>query len=70
MGIAAMMGLMHRIVTGDNLLALLVTLAVAVLVVCCVECNCYPRREDDEIFRHLRWGQPPSALPRQKKGAG
>jgi len=39
--------------TNANLLAILVTLGVALLLVCCLECTKCPRREKDDLFhRH------------------
>jgi hypothetical protein len=46
-----MLSFLHGFAAGDNLLAALVTAAVAVLLVCCVECSHCPRREEDDIFR-------------------
>jgi len=38
--------------TNANLMAILVTLGVAVLLVCCLECTKCPGREKDDIFKH------------------
>ena len=43
--------LAHLIASNANALAILVTVGVAVLVVCCLECTKCPCREKDEIFK-------------------
>ncbi len=47
----AMHVLIHWFATNANLLAILVTLGVGILLVCCVECTKCPRREKDELFK-------------------
>lgn len=48
-----MQTLSHWLVENGIVLAVLVTVGVAVLLVCCVECTRCPKREKDEIFhRH------------------
>ena len=48
-----MMDLSHWPVVNGSILAVLVTVGVAVLLVCCVECTRCPKREKDDIFhRH------------------
>ncbi|HET7103724.1 MAG TPA: hypothetical protein VFI20_06525 [Terracidiphilus sp.] len=42
----------HWIAEYANVLAILVTVAVAVLLVCCLECTNCPRRDKDDLFRH------------------
>jgi hypothetical protein len=45
--------LSHWLVVNGSILAVLVTVGVAVLLVCCVECSRCPKREKDDIFdRH------------------
>ena len=39
------------IVANANLLAFLVTVGVAFLLVCCLECTKCPGREKDELFK-------------------
>lgn len=39
--------------TGATIIALVITAAVAIFLVCCVECTKCPKKEKDEIFtRH------------------
>jgi hypothetical protein len=48
-----MHNLLHWVASYASLLAILVTLGVAVLLVCCLECTNCPSREKDDIFsRH------------------
>ena len=48
-----MHNLFHWFASYASVLAILVTLGVAVLLVCCLECTNCPKREKDEIFnRH------------------
>ena len=48
-----MHSLFHWIASYASVLAILVTLGVAVLLVCCLECTNCPSREKDEFFtRH------------------
>jgi hypothetical protein len=48
-----MLTLSHWLVANGIVLAVLVTVGVAVLLVCCVECTHCPKREKDDIFhRH------------------
>ncbi len=42
--------LLHWIVSSGSLLALVVTLGVAVLLVCCLGCAKCPNREKDDLF--------------------
>lgn len=45
--------LIHWLLTGGSFLALIVTVGVAVLLVCCLGCSKCPCREKDNIFgRH------------------
>jgi len=46
-----MRALTHWIVANANLLAFLVTVGVAFLLVCCLECTKCPAREKDELFK-------------------
>lgn len=44
--------IVHWATTNANLLAILVTIGVAVLLVCCLECTRCPGCEkDDELFK-------------------
>ncbi len=47
---------MHFVVrwfaANADVLAILVTLGVAVLLVCCLECTKCPCRDKDDLFRH------------------
>ncbi len=48
-----MHNLLHWIASYASVLAILVTLGVAVLLVCCLGCTNCPKREKDSIFnRH------------------
>lgn len=48
-----MHSLFHWITMNASVLAILVTLGVAVLLVCCLECTNCPSQDKDEIFnRH------------------
>ena len=48
-----MHNLLHWFASYASVLAILVTLGVAVLLVCCLECTNCPSREKDDIFsRH------------------
>jgi hypothetical protein len=47
-----MFSLFHGIVTSGNLLAALVTVGVAILLICCLECTECSRRDKDDLFRH------------------
>ena len=42
----------HWFLTYANFLAILVTVGVAILLVCCLECSKCPRREKDDVFKH------------------
>jgi hypothetical protein len=46
-----MQSLLHWFATNGSLLAVLVTVGVAVLLVCCLGCSDCPCREKDDIFR-------------------
>ncbi len=47
-----MSSLVQWLAAADNTLAVLVTIGVAVLLVCCLECSDCRHREKDDIFRH------------------
>ena len=48
-----MENVLHWLSSYASVLAVLVTLGVAVLLVCCLECTNCPNREKDEFFsRH------------------
>lgn len=45
--------LVHWLAVNANLLAILVTVGVAILLVCCLECTKCPRHKKDNLFdRH------------------
>ncbi len=45
--------LIHWFTTDENAVAVLVTLGVALFLVCCLECMTAPPRDKDDIFnRH------------------
>jgi hypothetical protein len=47
-----MQNLIHWFAVNGNVLAVLVTVGVAVLLVSCLECSDCSSRDKDEIFRH------------------
>jgi hypothetical protein len=47
-----MRSLMHWMTTNASLLAIVVTLGVAVLLSCCLWCTRCGCREKDDIFKH------------------
>ena len=47
-----MFSFLHGFAAVENLLAALVTIGIALLLVCCVECSDCSDREDDDLFRH------------------
>jgi hypothetical protein len=48
-----MHSLIHWFVVYENVIAVLVTLGVALLLVCCMECSDCPSRDKDDLFnRH------------------
>jgi hypothetical protein len=48
-----MHSLIHWFLVYENAIAVLVTLGVALLFVCCMECSDCPSRDKDELFnRH------------------
>ncbi|MGH9607921.1 MAG: hypothetical protein ACRD3N_19715 [Terracidiphilus sp.] len=46
-----MHNLFHWLTSGASILAIIITVAVAVFLVCCLECTKCPGREKDEIFK-------------------
>ncbi len=44
--------LFHWFVAYENIIALLVTVGVALLIVCCLECSDCANRDKDDVFRH------------------
>jgi hypothetical protein len=46
-----MFKIFHWFATSESILALLVTLGVAVFLFCCLECTDCPPRDNDDIFR-------------------
>ncbi len=47
-----MQHLAHWLAVNGSVLAVLVTVGVAVLLVCCLECTKCGRREKDDLFKH------------------
>ena len=45
-------GLAHWFTTIENAVAVLVTIGVAVFLVCCLKCTDCHGRDKDDIFRH------------------
>jgi|HubBroStandDraft_2_1064218.scaffolds.fasta_scaffold340259_2 hypothetical protein len=46
-----MQSLVHWLVTNGSVLAVVVTVGVAVLLVSCLGCSNCPKREKDDLFR-------------------
>ncbi|MGA2219910.1 MAG: hypothetical protein ABSG51_17605 [Terracidiphilus sp.] len=46
-----MQNLIHWFATSGSLLAVVVTVAVALLLVCCLGCSECPCRDKDDLFR-------------------
>ena len=46
-----MQGLAHWFTSNENAIAVIVTVGVAVFLVCCLECTNCPCREKDDLFR-------------------
>lgn len=49
-----MHSLIHWFVAYENIIALLVTVGVALLIVCCMECTDCPSRDKDDLFRRRK----------------
>lgn len=48
-----MQSLMHWLTVNESVLAILVTVGVAILLVCCLECSdCSCKEKDDLFSRH------------------
>jgi outer membrane biogenesis lipoprotein LolB len=47
-----MFSFLHGFAAIENLIAALVTIGIALLLACCVECTHCPNREKDDLFRH------------------
>jgi len=47
-----MNNLIHWFVTHESVLAVLVTVGVAILMLCCLGCSNCQNRDKDDIFRH------------------
>jgi hypothetical protein len=47
-----MHSLIHWFVAYENAVAVLVTVGVALLLVCCLGCSSCPSRDKDDVFRH------------------
>jgi hypothetical protein len=46
-----MTGLIQWLEANANVLAILVTVGVAVLLICCLECSDCSKREKDDLFK-------------------
>ena len=46
-----MTSLFHWFLSNESVLAVLVTVGVAVLLICCLECSHCPSRDKDDIFK-------------------
>jgi heme/copper-type cytochrome/quinol oxidase subunit 2 len=46
-----MTGLFHWFAVNSTVLALLVTLGVAVLLICCLKCSDCSKRDKDDLFK-------------------
>jgi hypothetical protein len=46
-----MHGLAHWFTTNENAIAVLITVGVAIFLVCCLECTNCSCREKDDLFR-------------------
>lgn len=46
-----MHSLIHWFTTGASILAIIITVAVAIFLVCCLECTKCPSREKDNLFK-------------------
>jgi hypothetical protein len=46
-----MASLIHWFTVDGNAISVLVTMGIAVLLVCCLECSDCPSRDKDDIFR-------------------
>jgi heme/copper-type cytochrome/quinol oxidase subunit 2 len=49
--VGKMQSFIHWITTNSTLLAIIVTVGVAVLLACCMGCSNCPAREKDDLFR-------------------
>jgi hypothetical protein len=47
-----MHSLIHWFVVYENAIAVIVTLGVALVLVCCMECSDCPSRDKDDLFNH------------------
>lgn len=47
-----MTGLVNWLEVNANVLAILVTVGVAVLLICCLECSNCGSQEKDDLFKH------------------
>jgi hypothetical protein len=46
-----MNSLIHWFATYDNAIAVVVTIGVALLLVCCLECSTSPSSDNDDLFK-------------------
>lgn len=51
LGVLEMEHIIHWFATNASILAILVTVGVAVLLVCCLGCSNCPSRDKDDLFR-------------------
>ncbi|MGA3009367.1 MAG: hypothetical protein ABSD72_03825 [Terracidiphilus sp.] len=47
-----MQSLIHWLIAYENIIAIIVTVAIALVVVCCLKCSECPSRDEDDVFRH------------------
>ena len=47
-----MASLIHWFTVDGDAISILVTVGIAVLLVCCLECSHCPSRDKDDLFRH------------------
>jgi len=47
-----MTGMIHWLEVNANVLAVLVTVGVAVLLICCLKCSDCASRDKDDLFNH------------------
>ena len=47
-----MESLIHWFAIDGNAISVLVTMGIAVLLACCLECSNCPSRDKDDLFRH------------------
>ena len=45
-----MYGMAQWLTTGATVIALVITVAVGIFLVCCIECTKCPKKDEDDIF--------------------